>query len=110
MGLIVRFRLVHFRGVSAGGVCGNIRCDGILPQAETNKNMRRHMQGVGGVRCDRCIAAGSIEALRREFGAIGGVNHVVCNAGMVRMLLKQRFEDRDGFLQVCGGVAVFLGQ
>src|SRR5258708_30079853 len=47
MSLVVGFGEMHFRGMSAGGVRGNVRGDGILPQAETQEDMRRHVKGVG---------------------------------------------------------------
>ena len=72
--------------------------------------MRRHVQGVGGVWRDGRVAAGRVETLGREFGAIGGVNHVVRNTRMVRMVLKERVEDRDGLLQIRGGVDIFLSE
>ena len=98
MGLIVRFRLVHFRGMRASGIGGNIRGDGILPQAEAHKDMRRHVQGVSGVRRDGRITAGSVKALGCEFGTIRGMDQVVRNTGVVRMLSKQPFEEGDGLL------------
>jgi len=100
VGLVVGFGEMHFRGMSAGSVCGNVGGDGILPETEAYENVRRHVQGVGGVRRDGGVAAGSVEALSSEFGAIGGVNHVMRYTRMVRMLLKQRFEDGDGLLTI----------
>src|SRR5437667_11717054 len=83
MRLVVGFGEMHFRGMSARGVCGNIRSDGILPESEANKDMRRHVYGVGGVRCDGGVAAGGFETLSRKFGTIRGMDHVVGNARMV---------------------------
>src|SRR5229473_7758051 len=108
MGLVVGFREMHFRSMSARGVCSNVRDDGILPQAEAHENVGRHMNGVGGVRGDGGVAAGRVEALSSEFGAIRGVNHVMRYTRMVRMLLKQRFEDGDGLLAVGYFVVVIL--
>src|SRR5229473_7122595 len=108
MGLVVGFRQMHFRGMSAGGVCSNVRGDGILPETEAYENMGRHVNGVSGVRGDGGVAAGSVEALSSEFGAIRGVNHVMRYTRMVRMLLKQRFEDGDGLLAVGYFVVVIL--
>ncbi len=108
VGLVVGFREMHFRSMSAGDVRGNVRGDGILPQAETHEDMRRHVQGVGRVRSDGRVAASSVEALGCEFGAIGGVNHVMRDTRMVWMLLKQRFENRDGLLTIGYFVVVVL--
>jgi len=77
MRLVVGFGGVHFRGVSAGSVGGNIRGDGILPQTEADEDVGRHVYGVGGVRRDGRIAAVGFEALGREFGAVCGVNQIV---------------------------------
>jgi len=65
-------------------------------------------QGVGGVRCDGRITAGRFEALGCEFGAIGGVNHIVRNARVVRMLLQQGIKNGNGFLQIFSGIHVFI--
>ena len=86
MRLIVRFGEVHFSGVRAGSVCGNIRSDGILPKSKAHKDMRRHVQGMGRIRRDGRVPAGSVEALGRELRPIGRVNHVMCHTWMVRML------------------------
>ena len=66
------------------------------------------MQGVRGVRRDSGVATGGFEALRREFGAIGRVNHVVRDTWMVRVLLKQRSENRDGLPPVSHFVVAVL--
>ena len=96
VGLIVRFGEVHFRGMRAGSVCGNVRSDRILPQAKAHEDMRRHVQGVGRIRGNGRVPAGSIEALRHEFRAIGRVNHVMRDSRMIGILLQQGLENRDG--------------
>jgi len=37
MGLVMEFRLVHFRGMRGGSGRGDIRSDGILPQPRRTK-------------------------------------------------------------------------
>src|SRR6266853_5655719 len=68
--LVMGFSEVHLRGVSAGRVSGNIRGDGILPQAKADEDVRGHVYGVGGVRGDGGVTAGGFESLSREFGTI----------------------------------------
>src|SRR6202047_1752217 len=89
MGLVMEFHLVHFRGMSGGSRRGYIRSDGILPETETHEDMGRHVQGMGRVRRDGCIAAGGFEALGCEFGAIRGVYQIMSHARMIGMLLKE---------------------
>ena len=110
VGLIVRFREVHFHGVRTGGIRRNVRRDGILPQAAPHKNVRRHVQGMGRIGSDRSVAPGGFEPLRGQLGAVGCVNQVMRDAGMIGKLLKERVENGDGFFQVNHRVHVFLGQ
>src|SRR5947207_6830202 len=98
MGLVMKFRLVHFRGMSGGSRRGNIRSDGILPETAAHEDVGRHVQGVRRVRCDGCIAAGGFEALGCEFGAIGGMDQIMSHARMAGMLLK-RSEEHTSELQ-----------
>ena len=83
VGLIVRFREVHFRGVRTGGIRRNVRRDGILPQAAPHKNVRRHVQGMGRIGSDRSVAAGGFEPLRSQLGTVGGMNQVMRDSGMM---------------------------
>src|SRR5260370_19334539 len=90
------FREMLFRGMSAGSVCGNVGGDGILPETEAYENMGRHVNGVGGVRGDGGVAAGSVEAPGWGVGAVGGVNYVIRKTMLVRIFLQQRRENTDG--------------
>src|SRR5260370_6249881 len=90
MGLVVGFRQMHFRGMSAGGVCSNVRGDGILPETEAYENMGRHVNGVSGVRGDGGVAAGSVEGFSRAFRGRPGVGHVMRYNPVVWRLLEPR--------------------
>src|SRR5260370_16700729 len=100
MSRILIFGEMHLRGMSAGSVCGNVRGDGILPQAKPHKDVRWHVQGVCRVRRDGCIAAGSFKTLGCEFRAGGCVNQVMRDSRMIRILLQQGLENRDGLFLV----------
>src|SRR6266436_7809605 len=86
MGLVVELGHVPFRGVSGGSRRGNIRSDGILPETEAHEDVRRHVQGVGGVWRNGRIPAGGLKALGCEFGTIGGMYQIMSHARMVAML------------------------
>src|SRR6266513_3460394 len=101
MGLVMKFRLVHFRGMSSGSRRGNIRSDGILPETEAHEDVGRHVQGVRRVRCDGRVAAGGFEALRCEFGTIGGGYPIMSHAWMIGMLLEERIKNGNSFLEIC---------
>src|SRR5258707_15682415 len=90
------FREMHFRGMSAGSVCGNVGGDGILPETAAYENMGRHVNGVGGVRGDGGVAAGSGEGLGCGLRAVPGVKDVICYTRLGRKFLEQGGGDGDG--------------
>ena len=59
--------------------------------------MRRHVQRVRHRRRKRRIAAGGVERLLRQRRVIEGVNDVVREPRVLRMLLEERFENGRGF-------------
>src|SRR5689334_15477273 len=78
----------------------SVGCDGVIPESESGKNMRRHVQGMWCRRSDLRIRACCREPLLRQLRAVGGVDHVVREAGMLRMRAIQRFENRQRFLLI----------
>jgi len=96
--LIVGFGLMGFGGARSSGLRRDVGGDGVLPHAEANENVRRHMDGMRRVGRDGGVTAGGGEALWREALLVRGVDDVVRNAGMARVLFEKRIEDGDGFL------------
>ncbi len=90
-GLMVRPRVVEARLEGA-----RIGCDGFVPQAQSDENVGRHVLRVRRGGSDLRIAAGRVEAQRREARRVVGVNDVMREAGVLRETLEQRVED-------CGG-------
>src|SRR5258706_1735563 len=73
--------------------------------------MRWHVQSVGRIWGDGGVTAGGVEALGGEFRTIRGVNHVMRDSRMVRVLLQERLEEGDGLLAVgCFVVVVLIRQ
>jgi len=59
---------MHLRGMSAGGVAAMFDAMESCHKPRRTKNVRRHVQGVGGVRGDGGVAAGGFEALAANSG------------------------------------------
>ena len=82
----------------------NVGVYGFPPKTKTNKNMRRHVNGVRGIRRDFRVAAGGVETLRSELRSISGVNQIVCDPGIVGMRSEERFKEMDRLFPELSGV------
>lgn len=67
--------------------------DVVLPEAEARKNVRRHVQRMRHLRRDLRIVARGVESVVSLLGIVAGVNDVVGDSRMVRMLAKQGLEN-----------------
>ncbi len=78
-----------------------IRPNGVLPQADHRVDVRRHVARVGDGRSHPGVATGGRNAFVGEGREVVRVNQVVCDAGVLRVLPIQAFEDPCG-LQLAG--------
>ncbi len=81
--------------IACGLACGQVRCDGVLPQPEAGEDVRGHVERVGSVGRDLSIFACGGETARCELGAVAGVDDVVGDAGMVGVGFVERLEDGE---------------
>jgi hypothetical protein len=70
-----------------------IRGDRFIPHPETRKDVRRHMQRVRHPRRDRIICLGCGQAALSELRIIVGMDQVMNDPGMVRVLFPEFFQD-----------------
>ena len=95
--IVHRVQLFGSRVLLARGLCRSaIGLDRFLPQAHARERVRRHVQRVRHRRRERRVAARRAQRLLGERRVIVGVNDVVREPGMLRMLLEERLEDRRG--------------
>ena len=86
--LIANF-LAGLGGLHGCGICS----DRFLPITDPRKNMRGHVLRVGRVRCDLCIAQRRRQAPGGNGRIIVQMDQVVSDTWMLRLSLKDRFED-----------------
>src|SRR5580658_321935 len=91
---------MRLRGSRGGCRSSDVRVDGLLPQAESREDVRGHVNRVRRIGSYSRVLARGGQSLRREFRRIGGVDQIVGDAGIVRILLEERIENGDGFLAV----------
>ena len=60
--------------------------------------MRRHVNRMGRIRRNGGVTARGGKALGRQALFIGGVNQIVCNAGVAGIFLEKRIENGNGLL------------
>ena len=89
---------IHRTRLLRNGHRFQVRLDILLPQSEPGENVRRHVDRVGRRRRNLRIGAGGIQSRRRHLRRITGMNNVVRQAGMIRVLLEQRDKHRDRLL------------
>ena len=73
-----------------------VRARGVVPHAELQEDVRRHVQRVRRVGGDLRVAARGAQSQRRVHRIVVGVDEVVQHAGMVGMCGEERLEDRRG--------------
>ena len=71
-----------------------VRGDGFAPIADAREDVRRHVLGMGRRRRDLGVASRSLEALLGDRRIVVEVDQVVRHAGMLRLTLGDRLEDR----------------
>ena len=91
MQLIVQL-LVGFRGADGRTIGGNR----FLPITHAGKDVRRHVQPVRRRGGDFGITLCRFEPLIRDRRIIVGVNQVMSDAGVIRLALEDRLQDRCG--------------
>src|SRR5437899_2107305 len=92
-GVAVAHRRVSMRGV--GGRA--IRSDGFIPHSETSEDVRWHVQSVRYPWRERAITLGRGQSAFGERRVVVAMDEIMNNAGMVRVLLPQLFQDGRRF-------------
>ena len=82
----------------------DVGIDRLLPHAEADENVRRHVQGVGRRRRNLRIGVRRVQSERRETRVIEAVNQVMRDPGMIGMLVEQPVEDRRRLLLIGVGL------
>src|SRR5260370_704260 len=75
----------------------NVRINRFPPQSETRKCVRRHVQRVWRGWCNLRVPASRDERARRERGNVIGMDNVVGQTGVIRLLCEFLLEDRGSF-------------
>ena len=89
MQLVVGF-IAGFRGARRF----RVGADRFLPIADAGEDMRRHVLRMRRCRCDLRIPLGRIEAFLRQGRRVVEMDQIVRDAGMARLALEDRLEDR----------------
>ena len=77
-----------------------VRGDRILPEPEPREDVRGHVEGVRRVRGDPGVGAGRREGLGGKLRIVERVDHVVRDAGMLRLERQEAVQDRGRLLLV----------
>ena len=72
---------------------GLVRCNRIVPKAQTRKNMRRHVQGVRRCRGNLRISPRRRQPSRRKLSAVIGMNQVMRGTRMLGLTAIDRLQD-----------------
>ena len=86
--------LVEVAGFFRDALRDVVRVDRFLPIADTREDMRRHMLCVRGVGRDLGVEPRRIKALLGDRRIVVEMDQVVRDAGMLRLALKDRLQDR----------------
>ena len=92
---------VHGRRLASGGDGREVGIDVVRPQADSGKDVRRHVQRMRCGRRDLRVAACGGDAQLRQLRLIVTVDQIVRHAGMIRLDGEESFENRGGLLAVC---------
>src|SRR6516162_7015311 len=71
--------------------------NGFVPRPHARENMRGHVIGMGGGGGDLGIGSRSNKSLLGQHRVVIAVDEIVSDPGMVRLLLKDRFQDFAAF-------------
>ena len=77
---------------------GEVRGDGLLPEAEAREDVRRHVERVRRRRRDLRVGARGRQRLFRERRVVEGVDHVVRDAGVPGLRGEEPVQDRGPLL------------
>ncbi len=102
--VVERVDVVHHRGAAMdapgpfarGGDGGEVRGDRFLPHPEPRVDVRRHVQRVRHPGRDFAVALRRLQPARSERRVVVGVDDVMRDARMIRVLFEERLENGGG--------------